>query len=99
MDNDPITKQIEALIERLSKPLNPVETQNGWTDEAKDAALALLQRLQIDMRNEIQVSEIPEYRSIARGLDHWGIESGELLEDFADLSHSIRQRSETHKEK
>ena len=91
MDNNHITNRIDTLIKRLSKPLTSVDTQDGWTDEAKDAALALLQRLQSDIHNEVQVREIPEYRSLARGLDHWGIESGEVLEDFAELSQSIRQ--------
>jgi len=91
MDNSHTTKRIDTLIMRLSKPLTSIDTQDGWTDDAKDAALTLLQRLQVDIRAEVQVSEVPEYRSIARGLDHWGIEEGEILEDFAGLSQLIRQ--------
>lgn len=97
MDDNHNTKRIDTLIQRLSKPLTSIDTQDGWTDEAKDAALSLLQRLQSDILNDVQVSEVPEYRSIARGLDHWGIEGGDILESFAELSQSIRQTSEAHK--
>jgi len=91
MDSNHITKRTDTLIERLSKPLTEIDIQDGWSDEAKEAALSLLQRLQGDIQNNVQVSEIAEYRSIARGLDHWGIEGGELLEEFSELSQSIRQ--------
>lgn len=93
MDSSDIETRCSALIARLSGSLTSVDCDDGWTEEARDAILALLRRLQNDLRNDIQVDEVPEYRSMARGLDHWGIEGGEIMERVAELSQAVRGAS------
>ena len=55
-------------------------------DLTRMALLNLLNLIKEKLVNE----EIIENISIARGMDHWGIIGGELLEKGAQLSNHIR---------
>lgn len=90
MDNSRIEERIDEIVERLSCPLAKVDFDEGWTTEAQEGTLALLGRLKNDIGNGVDVSEKPEYRSMLRGLDHWGIESGAVMESIGELSQVIR---------
>ena len=94
MDNNHITKQIRNLSLRLSKSLTSIDIQNGWTEQAQDALLLTLLRLENDIDNQISVYEVAGHGQLVRGLDHWGVGGGELLKGFVELSNAIRQVGE-----
>lgn len=82
--------QLDRMAEALSRPLPPEELAHGWTEEARRAILDLLARLRADLAAEV-LPEMASYTALARGMDHWGITGGELLEQAAQLSAEIRR--------
>jgi hypothetical protein len=52
--------------------------------------LALFARLAADLSAGIDFRTKPEYGTLIRGLDHWGISKGELFEAAVKISNSIR---------
>lgn len=53
--------------------------------------LKFFETLRDDLLNGVDVSTKAEYASIARGMDHWGIVSGQLLEEATGISAEIRK--------
>ena len=87
---DEIANRLENLIGQLSKELPPTEIQNGWTEDSRQAMLKFFQRLHSDLASGVVVSSKTEYVTISRGMDHWGITGGELLEEAAKISFAIK---------
>lgn len=81
----------DKLIKRLSNSLSQEELDNGWTEDSRQAMLMFFETLRSDLRSGLDVSEKLEYRSIARGMDHWGISDGQLLNDATEISSEIRK--------
>jgi len=90
-NTDLILKKVENIIERLSSPLSEEELSNGWIEDSRLAMLKFFETLRDDLKNDVDVSAKAEYRSIARGMDHWGISVGQLLDDATEISMEIRK--------
>jgi len=86
-----VANRIEKLINKLSRQLPPQEIQNGWTEDSRKAMLDFFQRLHSDLVAGVAVSTKTEYITIPRGMDHWGITDGELLEEAAKISDAIKR--------
>ncbi len=85
-----IAQRVNHMVDRLSEPLSEPEFKSGWTQESKDAMREFFARLRDDLAGGRKVADVPEYRSISRGMDHWGIVEGELLDEADTISAEIR---------
>jgi hypothetical protein len=86
IDKEQIRNDIEALIRKLESPLTQTDLECGWTRGAQEAMVKLLSEIGQDLR---QGKKLPSL-SLGRGLDHWGVEKGELLEEMCTLSNKLR---------
>jgi hypothetical protein len=84
-----LEEKIDALLETLDRPVTSEEAADGWTLEAKSA----MQKMFRDLRNKVHAGQPLPQLSISRALDHWGVGSGALLEQVAQLSNEIRSRA------
>jgi hypothetical protein len=89
-DENKIIKKIDEVIGELSLPLTSKEAAEGWTERGKVAIEAFFKEL----RSKILSGEPLPSLSIARGLDHWGVVNGELLEKSAKISNDLRNIKE-----
>jgi len=80
----------DNILEKLSKSLSQEEMDDGWTENSRQAMLKFFGSLKNDLEKGVDVSVKAEYRSIARGMDHWGIGEGELLKEATEISEVIR---------
>jgi hypothetical protein len=76
---------IGKMVEKLSVPLDAEEVSNGWTEESRLAMLTFFKDLQIKVASQ-QLS----YLGILRGLDHWGVNRGELFRSAAEIDYELR---------
>jgi hypothetical protein len=83
-----IRSETRSLIATLSEPLGQEEISAGWTVQAQLAMLKLLGEIDHDIEAG---NSLPKNLSIGRGLDHWGVEDGELLRRMCALSNCLRE--------
>lgn len=83
-----LLQKIEYLIERLSMPLPADELSNGWSEAGQKAMLNFFE----DLRLKLLAHEDLPYFGIVRGLDYWGVSSGELLQKAAEVDYGLRHR-------
>ena len=75
------------MIEKLSQPLSELEIKNGWGKECQQAMLKLFGELEESIKNDKVIQEM----HIARGLDHWGVVGGDLMEKIAKISVDLNE--------
>jgi hypothetical protein len=85
-----LEQRIVALIEKLSLPPSAIEVREGWTDKSKSAIKKLLE----DLLSKLRAGRPLPPVNISRGMDTWGITSGEILEEGAAISNELRRRRE-----
>jgi|GEM_PF-6334263 len=81
-----IKSDLESLIKKLENPLTEMDFNCGWTEGAQTATLKLLR----DIDNDLQRGKTLPHLNLGRGLDHWGVEEGVLLEEISRLSNKLR---------
>ena len=86
-----LEKEIVAVLEILAQPLSPEESASGWTPEAKGA----MHKLLVELKGKVQAAQPLPKLSLSRGLDHWGVVDGALLERMAELSNELRKHSQS----
>jgi len=84
---------LKAFILDLERPLGSSEIANGWTSKAQQATLHLTR----DIHTKLLAGEPLPDVSLSRGLDSWGVQSGDMCEAAAKLSNAIRQYSSEQK--
>jgi hypothetical protein len=89
MDSQEISDRISELLIALSSPLTASEEADGWSPESKHATRKYLLGLQSALETG---SELPPL-GITRGLDHWGVIGGDLLESISEITNRIREAS------
>ncbi len=82
--------RIEAMLAALSEELSAAERRFGWTDASRIVARALFEQMRTDVEAGKDVWSMPQYVSIVRGLDHWGISGGPLFEKAAAIGRMGR---------
>lgn len=85
--NDLRNRLLELLAD-LEAPVAEAERLDGWTVESKAAAARYFQGVESALRG---LCALPP-PGICRGLDHWGVEGGNLLERIATLSSQIHKQ-------
>ena len=75
----------EAEVARLKRDMARLESEaaDGWTPESKKSVKRFFESLKKTLQSNDTVPEM----NIARSLDHWGIISGEILEQSAQISN------------
>jgi hypothetical protein len=86
---DSLLQQIDCMIERLSNTLPVKETEGGWTRKSQEFFLEFFGKL----KRALLKGETMACGSIGRGMDHWGIVSGNLLKDADEISLLIDEMS------
>ncbi len=86
---DAVIRRVIAVIDRLSRPLTVSDIAGGWSEESRAALLGFFKRLCDDLKGGTPAFHKPEYMSIARGMDTWGIIDGDILEEAASISNAI----------
>ena len=80
-----VLKKIDLILARLSTPPTEEEARNGWTRESKAGMHTLFHKMREDALQEKELSSVPEYVGLARGMDHWGISGGSLFDAASDI--------------
>jgi len=88
MVNQAIYQKIGDIIAELSAPVSASEAEDGWTLESKKAIKAYFENL----RQKLQKGEALPPLDVCRGMDHWGVISGPILEKVAQISNELRSR-------
>jgi hypothetical protein len=91
MIRETLLVQLDNIIERLSQHLPQAEVRCGWTEESREAMRSFFEQMRIDASAGKELKFLPEYVSLLRGLDHWGIASGPLFEAAAEIGMLARQ--------
>lgn len=84
---DLICKEVELLIKDLLLPLSLADRACGWTPECQSATMDLLKKIQSALIEQRTIEQL----NLGRGLDHWGVEGGELFEKACKLSNHLRE--------
>ena len=94
-DRASVIGKIDKMIDRLSGSIPSEEAVNGWNEDSRQAMLNFFR----DLRERMQRGESPKVTdvTIARGLDHWGIGRGQLLDEAVDISNSLRPWYQSHR--
>jgi hypothetical protein len=80
--------KVEAILRRLRSGLTEEDVQSGWTERARDAMIVFFDRMLRDVHTGQSLMPL-EYRTILRGLDHWGVVAGELFDKAAEISANV----------
>ena len=82
-----LLQDIQSLLTQLRAGLTQDEDSNGWSKESKAAAAVYFDKLIASLRAD---SVLPSL-GIVRGLDHWGVTGGDLLEEIARITNRLRE--------
>jgi hypothetical protein len=86
-----LLEEIDAIQSALSNDLSDADRRGGWTPPSQEAMQAFFRRMRLDIVALADLSAYPEYASIGRGLDHWGVGSGPLFEQALRISAAVRR--------
>jgi hypothetical protein len=89
MTKEEILEDIELILERLAKPLTTKDIADGWSIECRKMIIRVFEDIKATLLSE---GKLPPM-FIARGLDHWGVIDGDLLEFAAKISNKLRRYS------
>jgi hypothetical protein len=79
-NRDQFTKELDFLITRLSGSLTEEDLDCGWTIQSQTALLISFKKIKNEAENTTAVKNSKISGQLVRGMDHWGIVKGELLE-------------------
>jgi hypothetical protein len=89
MNVSELSERVNALIALLGGELSDADRSCGWTEESRDAMRVFFEKFRADILSGKDLREKPEYASVARGLDHWGISSGGLFEAAVAVANFV----------
>lgn len=82
-----IVSAVDAVIKKLTVAVTPSEAKDGWTVQSKEAAAKYFNEL----RQSVTEGNTLPPLDIVRGLDHWGVTGGDLLEEIAGVTNALRR--------
>lgn len=83
-----VEQKIDDVIAELSTSVSASESTDGWTLESKKAIKVYFENLRL----KLQAKEPLPPLDVCRGMDHWGVISGPILEKAAQISNELRSR-------
>lgn len=89
MTTPSIEQQLHEILTVLSVPPTSEEEIDGWSNESKNAAYKYFSELHTAFASGATLPPL----GIVRGLDHWGVVGGELLESIARVTNQLRRVS------
>lgn len=84
-----IVQEIDEMLVALNCPVSSKEKSDGWSETSKRAMKEFFE----DLRIKLLTGEPLPPLNITRGMDHWGVFRGELLENAAHISNELRKVS------
>jgi hypothetical protein len=88
---DMILRQINDLIGSLRQPLTEEARQHGWTEAAQVGMTGFLESLRQKVASELQLPPDEMKPMLVRGMDMWGVTSGDLLMKGASVDRLFRE--------
>ncbi len=86
-----VIRKIKRMINSLSNPLPPSEIASGWTEESRHAMLNFFKDLYSQlMSDQFDLAEHASFH-LVRGMDHWGIIEGDLLEEASEIQCDLHE--------
>ncbi len=85
-----ILKELDFLIARLSGSLTEQDLDCGWTPQSQKALLTCFEKIKGEAENEKVVKRFKISGQLVRGMDHWGVVKGELLEAAARIENLLK---------
>ena len=85
-----ISEQIESIMQTLQAPITEEESSVGWSVPSKEAAHIYFIGLHAALDSGNPLPPL----GIVRGLDHWGVVGGDLLESIAKATNQLRSSHE-----
>jgi hypothetical protein len=82
---------VQELIDKLSGQIPQSEKAHGWSEQCRVAMLDFFRQMLNDVRTGVDLRSKPEYLTLVRGLDHWGVTGGAWLEQAARVSNLARK--------
>jgi hypothetical protein len=91
-DVSSLLENVEDLVRRLSGEPDESMRGQGWTTESAAAICERLEKFALQLRN-LNAMPPPAERptNLVRALDHWGVQSGDLLEDLVEFEAKLRR--------
>jgi hypothetical protein len=83
-----LERKIEEVLLHLRSGLSEEDVRSGWTERAREAMIVFFDRMLRDVHTGQSLMPL-EYRTILRGLDHWGVMEGELFDQSAEISGTV----------
>ena len=84
---------IDSLITELSAPALPIEIESGWDQESKHA----IKKYFDEIREGLYTNSSLPSLNVIRGLDHWGISSGDLFKRIVLVTRKLKEESTSGK--
>jgi len=88
MNRNELVMLILKYLDRLRKGMTQQDVFDGWTEQSRAAMIRFFETM-VDEAQRGQSLDKLEYKTIPRGMDHWGIYQGDLLENAAEISAAI----------
>jgi hypothetical protein len=89
MNRGALVSEVDLILDALGGELSAEDRRGGWSGGSQEAMRVFFSKLRLDLLGSVDVAARPEYVSIVRGLDHWGVTSGPLFEQCANISYLI----------
>lgn len=86
-----LMEQVQRIIQELASALPQEELDCGWTDESRESMLVFFKELRQDAEAGVPLSKRPEYATVVRLLDYWGISEGPLCDHALEISACVRE--------
>jgi len=86
MVNKTVEQKIDDVITDLGAPVSTSESADGWSPESKIAIKAYFENL----KQALQAGRALPPLDVCRGMDHWGVIGGPILEKAAQISNELR---------
>jgi hypothetical protein len=91
MSRRALVARLDPLIVRLGRPATSDELLHHWTNSSKAAFAKLLGEMRSDALAGKELGSVTHYVTMLRGLDTWGISSGDLSEAIGDVEALARE--------
>jgi hypothetical protein len=79
---------IGRICQKLGSTLSTEEIEKGWNERIREHFLELFRSLETNLRNGVDIPHTP----IARVLDHFGIDEGDLFEEACQIDVALNLR-------
>jgi len=86
-----LSMHLNELVDGLHGPLTDEARLQGWTQPARDGMIGFIESLQRKLASGIPLPAAEMRPLLVRGMDMWGVTSGDLLMKAASIDRFFRE--------